>query len=582
MRELPKVIVLKNLIRHLMVLMTIVFGLMLTSCLVIPQENYQVEAEGGGEPRPRLTGTFELPPVPTATVAWNSNHDNNTLINVVATSIKATVAYSQGYFGQSVTIAFIDEGLQISGTEGNYTHHRTFGAPSSTRIVKPVRISGTSTSTLASDLDVFNFNGYAFNLGKHAMAFAAGQLADGRNPNVQYGVAISSSLMPIDIVDGGYSTDGDFESGLNYAIDNGANVIFYGLSEVVNVHTTISHDDKSYTTRLDYYYPFISTLNGLGFEVGTGVANMASRIGARVENEDVVILVGTGRNDGNTYLNAWNSVQGTVNLSGISVANIIMSVTTFVNEVTINSFGIGTSTIKVTINKKASEFFGEDGSNMPFGLVVNTPLFDARLQSKFLVVVGTYPNGTIHLANGCGAHKHWCVSAPNSFNTTAPGAGDTSHGSFQIADYLHDYSAAVAAGALAVVKSRMPDLPLAAARAVLLTTASKLGGFTGVSPVYGHGNIDLEAAMSLVGSISVAAPISTTTTSSQLLVNSSIVLSPAFRNLQQQVSNISMAVDVLGNGFYFDSPFSSVMNDDAIQNQVMTLGFAAGDMDTSA
>ena len=42
-----------------------------------------------------------------------------------------------------------------------------------------------------------------------------------------------------------------------------------------------------------------------------------------------------------------------------------------------------------------------------------------------------------------------------------------------------------------------------------------------------------------------------------------------------------MAVDVLGNGFYFDSPFSSVMNDDAIQNQVMTLGFAAGDMDTT-
>ena len=64
------------------------------------------------------------------------------------------------------------------------------------------------------------------------------------------------------------------------------------------------------------------------------------------------------------------------------------------------------------------------------------------------------------------------------------------------------FAAPHVSGALALIKSRLPSMPMRVARVVLLETATDLGA-AGVDPVYGHGHLNVEAAMTAAGTFTV-------------------------------------------------------------------------------
>ena len=574
---------LKNWLNDLLVLTTLLIGLMLTSCLG------SVAERGGGGGSTTLRGIiYELPALSTdtesITVATN--------INPQVTMVNASVAYYRGYFGQGVTIAFIDRGINLRGNEKG---HIAFGPDASTRIVNPVRISGTAHVTSVTNnmtvakLDVATRSKYHL----AAMGLAAG----GITLNRHFGIAISSHVMPIDIADtsSGVDIDGDIGTAFKYAVDNHAKIINYGFIEFFRgfspdsggYRVTASYNNNSYNFNLASHVPLVLSLTSVASvwaSLSTPVS-LASVVASVVADKDVVVVVGSDSG-------VFNGLRSSVfwyDLSSNSTATI--NFTTFINEAEIETIS-WRNQFTMTVNQKVVDFLGngnfENVANMPEGYFAALPFIDQRLQSKYILAVGVESNKVISSNNGCGASKYWCVAALRPDNNVRVPSGDnnqTANTSNSNQDQggvnRADFASAIVAGALAVIQSRMPNFKVEAARAVMFRTAEK-NGFTGVSPIYGHGVVDLAAAISLVGEITLISPVGTsapgTTTSSQFLVNSSIALSPAFRSLQQQVSDISMAVDVLGNGFYFDTAFSSVLDTDALQKQDMTLGFAAQDL----
>ena len=576
----------KKLINEVLVLITLLVGLMLTSC--IPHV-FSVASSGGGAGGGIRSVTYDLPALSTATIAITRATNENPHVAMVG----AGAAYYRDYFGQGVTIAFIDDGMSLRADNKG---HAAFGPDAETRIVNPVRISGVmsvvKTVTVSGNDEIVAALDFNNGKGQRGMGLAAG----GNTSNRLWGIAISANVMPIDIGTRSDSSrtpdsrDGDIGTAFKYALDNHAKIISYGFTDSTQYNVTFSYNGSSYSGSFWNRAPVALRLTSMASvyaPLGEPVS-LASAVASVVVGKDVAVVVGTGDN---TQAIGWNSnglLPSYGRISGSGQQSLVLSVTAFVSGVMIETIGSGTL-FTLDVNQAASTFFGTsflDAANMPDGYFAALPLIDQRLQSKFIMAAGVN-NSSVIIGNGCGFGKHWCVSVPTGTGGAEP-TGTGSNGAGSTNDTSH--SAAIAAGALAVIQSRMPNLPVAAARAVMFRTATDLTvsatapeeQLVGVDAVYGHGLVNLGAAISLVGQITLTAPVETsasgTTTSSQFLVNSSIALSPAFRSLQQQVSDISMAVDVLGNGFYFDTTFSSVLDTDALQKQDMTLGFAAQDM----
>ena len=138
------------------------------------------------------------------------------------------------------------------------------------------------------------------------------------------------------------------------------------------------------------------------------------------------------------------------------------------------------------------------------GLDKNGPSADASLPlnyesliGKWLAVVATDDNDRIaDFSNGCGAAKYWCLAAP--------GVGIWSASVLKINAVSSRFGTSFAAphvsGALALLISRLPQMPKPVIKAILLATATDLGD-TGVDDVYGHGLVNVEAAITVQSSV---------------------------------------------------------------------------------
>ena len=107
------------------------------------------------------------------------------------------------------------------------------------------------------------------------------------------------------------------------------------------------------------------------------------------------------------------------------------------------------------------------------------PLFEPRLLGKWLVAGAMDENGEIsRFSNGCGATRNWCLMAPGEDLTLG---GKAISGT--------SFAAPIVSGALAVLKSRLPSMPMEVVQAVLLVSADPLGSRVNnpnePDPVYG-------------------------------------------------------------------------------------------------
>ena len=479
----------------------------------------------------------------------------------IDTDTASTNAYRRGYFGQNVTVAVINTGM--------VTNHVAFG----NRVLSGKRVLGNGLLDYSFRASLRGNTGIA--------GLIAGAVTNANGATIrQMGIAPRANILPMQIGDEqgipSHVVHTDLRIALSYATSR-AQVINFAEAYYSN-QTEVQYNNTVYLWDAPNTNEILTALDkGLGSNFD--IKEIVGGLGNLLEPADLVFVTNTGNN-------SWNNVSGKVRLvnAADSTMSVELSVATFLSSATINSinrfsrFSNLTRAISISIHQAASIFF-KNGGNGVTGLDQLAPLYDQRLQSKFLVVGAVGDNRQItDYSNGCGASKNWCLVAPGNIgaNILPSDRGTSAYEANGSLDTRN--AAAIVSGALAVLKSRHPSIPMSVLRMLLLRTATDLGA-SGVDDVYGHGLINVNNAIVASGRVNLYIPVipEIATSNSALLTESTIALSPALRSFGQGVSGISIATKLFDN-FYYDTALVSVTGINLIHDYGISLGFAANDL----
>ena len=461
------------------------------------------------------------------------------LYNWGLASIKADAAYQRGYFGQGVIVAVLDTGV--------LTSHIEFGD----RIV-PGRDFIYRSALIDDDV------GH----GTHV----AGIIGGAMNGTLFHGVAPSVYIMPLAFLNSEMEEENKIPSahpydGMEFAIENGASIInnSWGTSHLINFYEGIVRY-QVYTPHLYDNVVDPSTYRNL----------MASA--------DVIQVFSAGNG-------GWNAETGMVRFC----------------EGVYDTYGIGRGTCHGTLHEqKLQDFIAEFSGTSPKYInsqIINAtlnrpqafallPLHEESLADKWLAVVATDDNNIIaSFSNGCGLAKYWCLAAPGvgiwsavSYNKDgnyyAPNittAVDRYRGTSMAAPHV--------SGALALLLSRLPHIPMPVLKAILLATATDLGA-PGVDDIYGHGLVNIAAAITVQGEITLADDDANDDDSAlpgRAVDNAHkrMRLSRTMAHLSHQMSNLSVAFNFMDD-YYFGASYQSFITPQ--QAAAPLLGNAAADL----
>ena len=378
-------------------------------------------------------------------------------------NMNAAAAYSAGYFGQGVTVAVVDAGVRISHQDlrDNIVEGRDFVEPS--REVEDRSGHGTAV---------------------------AGIIAAKRGGNLQssHGVAPEASLMGLKI--GDYEGDliGNELQAFRHAATTGVHIVnnSYGRSYIL----TGNYRGTQYHARIpDRFEPSFNLANWRLY---------TRTLLNEIKNSDIVLVWSAG-NQG------WQHISGEIDLcSDVAKPRFISECETAITTVAQADF------INEFVNAERDEFssFPTPGryNRLPYYAAAanayedwligdSTALFADEnylaITERWLSVVALDINNEIaSYSNGCGSARFWCLAAPATGTYTTSGTADDLYRRFSGTSAAAPH----ASGALAVIRSVIPDLQMSVARLILLRTATDLGAF-GIDSVYGHGLINLEAAV---------------------------------------------------------------------------------------
>jgi len=147
---------------------------------------------------------------------------------------------------------------------------------------------------------------------------------------------------------------------------------------------------------------------------------------------------------------------------------------------------------------------GNRGEAHPDNLMAHLPRYYPELEGLVVSVVGldatTYDPATwdpsdaklAHYSAQCGITANWCIAAP------AHGAGFVQNHDIFLGGAGTSAATAVTSGAIATIMSSSPELTAEQAVQILFMTATDLGE-PGVDPEFGHGLINLQAALAPIG-----------------------------------------------------------------------------------
>ena len=137
-------------------------------------------------------------------------------------------------------------------------------------------------------------------------------------------------------------------------------------------------------------------------------------------------------------------------------------------------------------------------------LQAGLPRLFPELQSTWLAVTSVDLNGSEpNYSNRCGVAAAWCLAAPGGsdspntggvYSTTSDGSYGRKSGTSMAAPHV--------SGAIAALKTRFPNLTFVQIRDRILITANKTGIYSD-SSIFGQGLLDLAAAASPVGAMSL-------------------------------------------------------------------------------
>ena len=431
-------------------------------------------------------------------------------------NIKADAAYQRGYFGQGVTVAVIDSGLR--------TTHQEFAGR--------VAPGYDFTRTLSAMID---HSGHGTQ--------AAGIIGGAMDGERFHGVAPSVHIMPLRAFGAGGGAVEHISSAMEFAISRGVQVINNSWGFAPRVKGTLSG------TPSEVVMPSLPNFIELTDDYKNEILYLGNIIDT-LNNADVIQVFAAG-NAG------WNSATGVVDVY-YADNNYPKSVEYIINNFISDDYGAFANYDKNAVGVDAA-----------------APLVYPSLIGKWLAVVATDDNDVItHFSNGCGAAKYWCLAAPGMYIQSAGTSGDTA----VTAGNGTSFSAPHVSGALALLISRLPQMPKPVIKAILLATATDLGE-SGVDDVYGHGLVNVEAAITVQGSVGLALGecLSCAKTHATAVDNAHkrMRLSRTMAHLSQQMSNLSIAFNVMDD-YTYSVPYQSFITPQ--QAAAPLLGNAAADL----
>ena len=423
-------------------------------------------------------------------------------------NIGAHYAYQRGYWGQGVTVGVIDSELDVNHVD-----------LSSNIVAVYDPINDTMTVTTSSS---------------HGTA-VAGIIGAARNSKLVHGVAPSVKIVGmVGLPNNGRSMGNSIGGSWRFVQTSNISMVIVNNSYGGVYQVVGDYKGTEYFVRMP--------------SLGRFFFSSDSRL-LRFGAQNIVMVWAAGNE-------RWH-VGGTISLcdtTNLTIDKSIPSCSNFNTRVPIQDF----------IDDFVAKSFTRDGWTAQTTNISNlkatdssyymyTPHTYTTLRDKWLGVVATDSSNRIAFySNGCGDSKYWCLAAPgtairhiinNNNNTTRTGNGTS-------------FAAPHVSGALAILKSRFPSMPMEVIRAILLTTATDLGN-TGIDDIYGWGLVNLQRAITLQGDVllpfgAAGAPsaLGSTSFTGVRLADAQIVLPESFAHIQTQLSSISLAVSVVGNAYY--------------------------------
>ncbi|MCY4349552.1 MAG: S8 family serine peptidase [Thiotrichales bacterium] len=477
-------------------------------------------------------------------------------------AISADKAYERGYFGQGVTIAIADDGMDTTHPE------------LASRIRDPLHVISGSNRVVEIDYRDPAGRDRGTGHGTYVAMIAAGARDNGPGPfeiTVEsaapiptpdfHGVAPEASIVPIALHGGGQPI-----AAMRHAVANGARAVNFSIGYVQNYYGEYAGRDGVWLT---WGLPLFSPLyNGRQIREMADAANV-------VGNSDTIMVWGAANN-------GWNSVNNQIRMCGKNHRDEDQC-KLGEGPVSAQEFMKNFTWIRDPDNPddriSFSDMWGEDcgrddcADYNTGGFWLDAPRFQPRLLGKWLVVGALTRNGNeiADFSNGCGAARNWCLMAPGVDITVGPDGRGISGTSF---------AAPFATGALAVLKSRWPTMPMEVVQAVLLTSADPMGSRIGnprePDPVYGWGRLNLGRAITTQGSVHLPYSVpGSDITQAAPLRDARITLSPTLAQVSERLQDVEVAVGGVGDAYYNANLFDAA----GVESwNLPTVGRAAGDM----
>ena len=494
---------------------------------------------------PMTVSTAIIPPPNQMTVDVATLRDNDEFrLNYGMAQVRTEYAHARGYFGQGVTVAVVDTAIMAKHT----------------------------------DLDANIVPGYDESLSLSVRAShgtnVAGIIAAENNGEGLIGVAPRAKIISLD-------NDDPLDSAEKFdqALKGGAIAINNSWGFVINLAVLNTVTQKTLIVDLPLYHnvwadiPILMAarpedrdptladrFNFTGNDFGTH-KTVADALVESARTADAVWVWGGGNHGWQPNGNVQTAQEIACGLHQTSDDCRSPIVTVSVTEllggdyvpllsVTITPGGVFTETTVVTLPHESVTLKGYPSVGIDY--LGELPWYDeySELESRWLAVVSTDERGVTlaDYSTSCGPRsKWWCLAAP--------GVNVSSAHSKSITSYLDgsgtSFSAPYVTGALAVLKGRMPDMPMNVIRAILLRTATPLNS-NRVDDVYGWGLLNLQNAIEFQGSLNIAsvARPDMPGNSGANLAQTKINLPSGFADVRGRLANVSVAVAAVGNAHY--------------------------------
>ena len=399
-------------------------------------------------------------------------------------TIKADRAYERGYLGQGVTVAVIDS--PVRGSDPDLAGRI---APLYDAVANEARRNGFTEEIPPPDSDA------------HGTAVAAiiGAAAGG---GLRHGVAPLVSLLPINWEETGHVSALSIQVNQNSVILNAMEYAIGRAPDFINNSYSSSGRFLSLSTgsfmgrTIDIDFSSLIGDPASTSHLTPSSLILAATVSAQMQGADVVQVFSAGNQGFNSETGI---VRGRVcnGMPGCSSdPNFSISTARLFAEASFSRPLLMANPTSLDLSTGSLSEFDFHQNAPSFESLL--PYFEPSLTANWLVAVATDQNDVIaSFSNGCGVARFWCVSAPGVgvYDEDENGVGITVSGT--------SYAAPHATGALAVLKSRFPEMPNAVVKALLLFTADDLGE-PGLDEVYGHGRINLERAVTAQGQIDLA------------------------------------------------------------------------------